>query len=260
MDTNEVGPLQNSHIIPRFILLKSKDLGQALHYSSDDKSYEISQEDWTEYLFCKPCEHRFKQYEDFIQDVLYLRRRTRNLGRWNNTTVVHASNDALALALLTILWRAATTSNQFFHRIQLPEILISEIRAWILMKAAPRWRHVVGIQIKEIKGNDDLTLTPLIEPFMRREKDEDPIEYVFSYGGFLVTYSLPHKAGSIFGKSKALRPDSQLVRIPIVQVEQVKEFREIMSEMIESPPHPEMQAKMYAFHKRAKSRRPKNRK
>lgn len=67
----EVGPLQQSHVIPHFILKKSKSSGKALSFQMDDLRYRLIQDDWKEPMLCGKCEHLIKKHEDFLQEVLY---------------------------------------------------------------------------------------------------------------------------------------------------------------------------------------------
>jgi hypothetical protein len=242
--TQEVGPLKISHIIPRFILLMSKTAGRALTFSLPSGSYDVSQEDWKEPMLCSGCELVMKHLEDLINEVFFLRRKTAVRIDGPKEVVIATYSDRLALALISIFWRAAISSHPAYRLMLLPAYMTDEMRDWIRVGRMPtRWHALVEIKLEKVTFPEDVDLRCLIAPFHRDGSETRGFQFVFICGGYCWTFTIPPARDQIFSRSGALRPASQSVRINKVRFSEIPELHMFFSTMQDKPVPQEVEAK-----------------
>ena len=233
-DTDEVGPLQQSHIIPRLFLQKTKIEGRGLHYNARDKSFAVAQVDWKEYLLCTNCEKTLKGHEDLLQEVLYLRRKTawQQIGR-RRLRLKIAAND-VALALITILWRASISTVEPFRTFSMSAALNETIRGWIITgNLSHLWHIHVSIDIQQIvfQGHKQ---TLFVSPVLR----DRPLGHIggdclFFFGGYFVKFMIPTPRQTV--GLRRLQPGSQAVDIRSIELMDIPELNDIHTEMLFTP-------------------------
>jgi len=234
-DVSEVGPLQQSHIIPRFILKKSKDKnGRALTFSVPNKKFAMSQEDWKERMLCKSCEHLMNVgYENVINETLFLRRKKPAIYDGPDRLLLSADSNHLALALLSIFWRATISNYPAFTRVLVPPYVTDELRLWIYTKRIPStWHQLITIKVQELKDKNHNKTQLLVTPFDRSSSEKKQFDFVFICGGFCMTFSLPPLPNQLFSKTKTLRPQSRIVRIEKIWYETVPELKIMVDIML----------------------------
>jgi hypothetical protein len=233
---HEVGRLHKSHIIPRFILLKSKEKGRAVYFDRGSGKPEISQKDWKQLMLCQSCEQWIKhQYEDFIQETLFLHRRKPVLFEAPERICLSASNDRLALALLSIFWRAIVSTLPEFKYILVPDYISSELRSWIYGGHIPRdWHKLLSITIVQLLDNRGKTIPLVTSPFPRDKSTDGHFEFVFIFGGYCVTFAVPPPLHGLPRGRLSLRPQSEIVRIAKTNYEAIPELRKLILEMLKA--------------------------
>lgn len=227
-DTKDVGPLRMSHIIPRFLLMKTKHKGRALYVHTGPEKFEISQEDWTEELLCDGCEARMKSHEDYLNQVLFLRRGLKVSAVGKRLSIVHADADRVHMALISILWRSAISTRREFYKVFLPVFYAEQMRQWLLNDIKPSiWRLMVATKIQEVRENKQRLPIVLI-PFMRKRTPEPPWDYVFICGGFCFTFSMP---SPFLQQPEAILPGGDRIRIPAVEITDIPEAKEMYDQI-----------------------------
>lgn len=112
--TDEVGPLQHSHIIPRFVAKLVKEDGKSVVFS-ERLGRHIGQSDWVELMMCRKCEQLFSnRYENFLKSTLFTGKRLPVISQDSRRVTLRGSNDRMALGLLSIFWRAAMARREEF--------------------------------------------------------------------------------------------------------------------------------------------------
>lgn len=227
-----VGPLQQSHIIPRFLLKRSKGPdGKAMVYRLKDDKAQLSQFDWKEPMLCKKCEDLMQAHENLIQETLFLRRKKPALLDSPTRLVLSVESDKLATAFMSIFWRALESDQAVFYWTRVPPYLAEEFRGGLLAGYLEyRWSRHVSIRVQQLKAANGMTMEFLVSPFVRMSPKEGvPFEYVFIFGGFCVTFSIPvwH-----YPKTKALQPNSPTVQIDKIRYEQIPELRTLVGKML----------------------------
>lgn len=229
-NVNDTGRLCESHIIPRFILLKSKEKGRALCLDKEKDHPYITQKDWKEKMLCGGCEHKLKIfYEDFIHNTLFFTRKMPLLDDGKRKLLLSADNDRLALALLSIYWRAVVSTISEFRAAFAPEYVVSDLRDWIYNNQIPaNWDDLVTVKIFQLKDSLDVTMNILVRPFLRNKTINNRFEFVFIFGGYLVSFKIPTDKNDGASKRSALKSKSKIVRIPKVDYKTVPEINEIL--------------------------------
>lgn len=237
-EVSNVGQLCKSHIIPRFILLKSKSkkTGRALSFKGSDKKFDLSQEDWKELMLCKNCEHLMKAwYEDFINETLFLRRKKPAIYDGPERALLSADSNHLALALLSIFWRAIVSKHPAFIWAAVPQYVTDELRTWIFTKHIPStWHRLITIRVQELQDRNQRRISFLLSPFYRKQETIPQFDFVFICGGYCVTFSLPSLPDQIFSRTKTLRPNSRIVRIEKTGYELIPELNRMVQAMLET--------------------------
>jgi hypothetical protein len=214
--------------------MKSKTGGRATYFDRTSGLTRESQEDWKETLLCGGCEQAIKvRYEDFINELLFLRRKIKTLVDTDDITILTASNNHLALALLSIFWRAIVSSLPEFKFVAAPGYIESELRTWIYRNSIPpNWQKLVCLKIVQFKNFGTIDLPLLATPFFRQVTKDQAFDFVFVFGGYCVTFTIPPPPNFLFIKSNALRSGSNILRIEKVHHGHVPEVGETLAEMI----------------------------
>lgn len=256
--TAEVGPLRKSHVIPRFILLKSKDGGRALEFDRNSKNFAITQTDWKEELMCESCEVRLKHFDDVINDVFFLMRRNKLIFERRHYIAVSAVAEDVALALVSVFWRAVISDHEAFTWTVLPSYMEEAMRTWILNKELePKWNRLIEIrsQLLLLPGSESKSADILIRPFVRQKPNS--FEFVFICGGYCWTFVIPPEQGAgILGKSDGrIRPGTRTLRIGKLPMLDVPELRDAIKDMLSTPMPSHIQAALEQMNARGSRRR-----
>lgn len=128
----KVGRLQKSHIIPKFIYKKIRDDNfKVIKVLSDNPSVMMNEGGITEKLFCEKCETIFKKYEDYFNEVWYLKSVLVEDLSGKNEIHIDVDNEFL-LFHLSILFRMSISSKSEFSAINLDESDIENLRLLLL--------------------------------------------------------------------------------------------------------------------------------
>lgn len=248
--TSQVGPIQQSHIIPRFILKMSRNNGKSVTFSLDKKEFAISQEDWKEQLLCTGCEKVMHGHEQLLNELLFLRRKKPVMFETADHTRLRARSDHVALGLVSVFWRAAISTHPAYVYPVLPDYMKDEMRSWLQAGRLPtNWFRLIEVKVQRIvfPGDDDGQLLPLIAPFIRQPDERRSFEFVFVCGGYCWTFTIPPSGDQIFSRSKAIRPAALSVHVANVHFSKIPELEELLIGMLETPMDLELEAKIRRF-------------
>lgn len=230
--TAEVGFLRVSHIIPRFLLLFSKEHGRSVRYAGDKKKPIISQFDWKEEMLCECCEGLMKEHEDYIHSILFSRKRKFLLWEDRDVAVYSADNEKIAFAFITIFWRAAVSSLREFRNIVLPDDAKDQFRKSILGKTMPSdWAKYVNVRLIRLLDFDEGGFNVLITPFVRPRGDGDSFEFTFSFGGYYCIFEIPATLISERNRFR-IKPRSNILRIRKIVFTKIPELNRKVIEML----------------------------
>jgi hypothetical protein len=233
--SQEVGPIRRSHTIPKFLLKKSKGQdGRFVRFRLDTKQIDLAQGDWAEDMLCDGCELKIKsQYEDFLNEILFLRRKTVVLEKGRHHTWLRGSTDRLALAAMSIFWRATVADDPIFRLAVLPDYAREELRQWVLSCSLPRnWSDLITVGIQRLVNNDGETISLFISPFVRNHVSQ--FEFVFVCGGFMFSFFVPPRPNQVYARTTAIKPRSHTIRIKNLDFLAVEEIRDAIDWMIET--------------------------
>jgi hypothetical protein len=221
----EVGALKLSHIYPRFMLLLSKQEGKSVLYNYQGKDVQLGQYDWKEYLLCGQCEHHIKHHEDFLKEVLYSRRSTTQERVSDSEYEVHASSNAVALAVLTILWRGCITNLPEFKDLRVVTANGRELlRTWIYNNSLPSdWKYYVAMKISEATVAGD-RVEFIFQPHFHRISDVTAC-VVLTVGGYIFEITMPVPLGYDHVGTASLIPNSRSFSITKVELSTIPSFK-----------------------------------
>lgn len=230
-----VGKLRKSHVIPRFILLKSKDRsGQTVVYNGKGKA-RISQFDWKEYMLCGECEARMKWHEDFLNDVFYSRK-NKNL-RWvkDNHNVHVANSSRIVLAFISIFWRSIVAKNSEFQLMAAPDYVSETFRSWLISRSLDKnWDKLISMRIINVLGDGGMEINMLCTPFFRwGEAGLRGFEFVFIFGGYCCIFELPPPENGV-SKRFSVKNSSNILRVERIHYGSLPELREMVNKMLEA--------------------------
>lgn len=236
--TQEVGPLQKSHIIPRFMTKLSQADGQSLVFDTGPKKYRLSQEDWKEKMLCKACEYLTKQRcEDPIKEALFLRRKTSAAFEDPNQLALLADVDLLALAFISIFWRAVVARHGAFLWACVPGYISDDMRTWVHTGTMGKnWSSLITIKLQELRTESNDTICFLMPAFCRNVTEAMPhYQFVLVFGGYCLTLSIPPKGEQFHFRDRTFRPGSKILRVERVHYEQIPEIKQTTDHMTEQP-------------------------
>ena len=156
-DEAECGGLQNSHTIPDFILKHAKENGRSIVFDRVEKETREEQFDWKERMLCKCCEcYLNDNFEKYLKEKLYGRVDVK-IVRGSKVTMCNVDNDRLAMAFLSILWRASVSKLPAFHSVALPRVAEDALRMAILNGKiwGGGWSKAFSIEIVRIIDLED---------------------------------------------------------------------------------------------------------
>jgi hypothetical protein len=223
-DETVVGELRESHIIPAFMLRRSKDKQGKTVIFEGLKNGRVGQFDWKEKMLCSACEHRMKMYEDFMKELFFLHRKNKILANEKDLVVFRGSNDYLALALLSIYWRATQSKLEEFQWVVAPSYVSSDLRMFLLTETLPiNWPRLIRIEIVQVVDNVGKIVPIVATPFHRKYSDK--FEFVFAFAGYVVTFTMPPPERTALKKGRfLLRLASDVVRIRKTNFGDIPEF------------------------------------
>jgi hypothetical protein len=234
--SQEVGPIRRSHTVPKFLLKKSKDKnGRFVRFRSDTNQVELTQGDLAEDMLCDGCELKIKsRYEDFMNEILFLRRKTVVLENGRYHTLLRGSTDRLALAAMSIFWRATVADDPVFLLAVLPDYAREGLREWVLSGSLPRnWPDLITVGLQRLVKEDGKTVALFMPTFVRDHVSQ--FEFVFACGGFMFSFFVPPRPDQVYARTTAIKPRSHTIRIKAVDFLAVKEIREVIGQMIGAP-------------------------
>ncbi|MDA3781363.1 MAG: hypothetical protein PF487_14225 [Bacteroidales bacterium] len=130
--------LCNSHIIPEFFFNNSGIYDEKHRYFvikiKDDKSkIHPVQKGFYEKLLCKKCEQFLShEYENYTKDLLFVKCKLENYK--SKLELKELNSSKLKLMILSILYRAAVSENDFFKEVELLDSQKEILRSMILDK------------------------------------------------------------------------------------------------------------------------------
>jgi hypothetical protein len=231
-ETNEVGPLRASHIIPRFITKLSKQNGKSLHFKTR-QGIRLGQDDWKEHLLCDDCEQLLSEkHESVIKALLFSGKKRPSVDGPLPGARPRGSNDKLALALLSIFWRAIVAEREEYQQVHAPEYIESSLRKWICeCRIPPDWDQLVSIKIQELCLHNGLVMPVVVNPFYRKVLSQERFEFVFIFGGYCITIGIPPSAEA-FPRNQSLRSKSESIRVKRIDCADVPELKHMLKEMV----------------------------
>lgn len=234
-DVAEVGPLRESHSIPRFMLAKSRGGDGRMLGLTGKRQLVLTQQDWKEQMLCGACEHLLKtKYEDFLNEILYLRRKKPPIFASLERVLLWGDTDRFALALISIFWRGAVALRREFRESLAPEYVLEEMRRWIHSGTISReWGKLITIKVQEIRDSQGNNLAFLMPPFVRQMDKQ--FEFVFICGGYSLSFALPVLPDQIYSRSRAVKPRSNVIRIERLHFHEIREIKQRVDEMLTAP-------------------------
>lgn len=130
----ENNDLQNSHIIPDafFRSLKDKKNNVGKYTEISKEGNKLAQESYSEYMLCSACEKKFSiEFESYVIELIL--RNPHNVGvkseRSNNEVrFENIDYKQLKLFQMSILWRAAVSTHDFYKHVKLSPKLLELLR------------------------------------------------------------------------------------------------------------------------------------
>ena len=160
--------------------------------------------------------------------------------------VVRASTDRLALAALSIFWRAAIAGDPMFKWVSVPDYMLEELRRWVLAGVPPsNWATLITVRVHRLVAPNGTPFEALMPPGVRQL--ESQFEFVFVCGGLYMSFALPAMPGDSRRKIMALRPRANVVRIQNLHFEDVPEFQEAIFQMMAADIPPKVYKAMEGF-------------
>jgi hypothetical protein len=127
-------PLCRSHILPEFLYRPLYD-EKHRHFvvRAGQNATQLAQRGLTEKLLCSACEQRFSRYEKYAAEVMTGRMGHRYKNQGRRIVITGLDYEKFKLFQMSILWRAAVSSLDFFrlvtlgpHQEALREMLLSD--------------------------------------------------------------------------------------------------------------------------------------
>ena len=114
-------PLHNSHIIPEFFYTYAYDGKHRLHeLSRDTGTMDFRQKGIREPLLCGDCEQLLNErYEDYVKEAWYDRGKLPRVPTRAPHNIEGLDYRRFKLCLLSILWRASVSRQEFFENVSL---------------------------------------------------------------------------------------------------------------------------------------------
>lgn len=163
------------------------------------------------------------------------------------------STDRLALALLTIFWRAAVAEQDAYKGALLPSNMLEELRVIIRSGRLPaRWPNALSIKVEAIVV-DGVAVEFLIAPFFREPKERKQYDFVFICGGYCFTFSIPPLENRSSRVSGLVASQSNIIRIRNVSPEAIPELKKLIDEMLMQPLPDNIQDKIVQLMKKRRT-------
>ncbi|MGU3192650.1 hypothetical protein ACVYF0_19575 [Vibrio cholerae] len=225
--------IQESHIIPdaffRFVKDKNDNVGKYIEVS--EAGNKLGQVSYSEKLLCRKCEQNFsKEFESYV--IEFTLRNPKNIGvsskrGTKQITFTNLDYRKLKLFQMSLLWRAAISSLDFYKYVQVePEIL--ELLRKSLCELTPFEPHILPCFMDRVFLNSpdkNLSLSDLKQSkssiFNPKKTVSKPlgIEYVtFIFGGFEWRIWL-HKCSEFYVRERKVINPSGVLISPIVSIE-----------------------------------------
>lgn len=227
--------LMNSHAIPNAIFRKlfHELSGKAIAFRlNDDSPVGFSSESWAEDQLCSDCEGLINsKYEQYA--ISLIRGGEKNFHKSNyGVSFKNAKNDKVILFLVSILWRAAESSNPAYSSIVLPNNIKNHIKNCILYsKNIPK--NLLSIEITRLKdftvdaGFSDKDLRGIIvSPFCRVKRNQ--ASFCFLLEGFFVEIFFPAHQFKCREKSNVIQFDGDFINAPYVDIFSIPELFDVM--------------------------------
>lgn len=227
--------LMRSHAIPNAIFRKlSHELsGKSIAFRlNDDSPVGFSSESWAEYQLCSDCEGLINSnYEKYA--ISLIRGGENNVYKSDcGVSFKNTKNDKFILFLVSILWRAAESSNPAYSSIVLPDGIKNDIKNYII-NSINLPRNLLSIEISRLKdftvenGFSDKDLKGIIvSPFCRVRRNQ--ASFCFLLEGFFVEIFFPAHQFKCRKKANVINFDGNFINAPYVDVFSIPELLDIM--------------------------------
>ncbi|MDP9607232.1 UNVERIFIED_ORG: hypothetical protein J2W38_007053 [Variovorax paradoxus] len=218
------------------MLAKSRGPDGRMLALTGKKELALTQQDWKESMLCDTCEHRLKtKYEDFLNEVFYLRRSKKPIFSGLHRVLLWGDTDRFALALISIFWRGAVALRREFREVFAPPYVLEDMRQWIHSgRISWDWGRLITIRVQEIRDAQGDTIAFLAPPFIR-QTEQQQFEFVLICGGYVLTFALPVLPDEIYSRSKAVKPHSRVIRIERLYFREIREIGQHADEMLAAP-------------------------
>lgn len=177
-------PLRNSHIIPEFMYSATydTDLHRFHILSSKPPLDRWGQKGIREYLLCKECEQRFCKHETYVSEIWTGRKRG-NITRVNDRfmRIDGVNYNHFKLLGLSVLWRAAVSSDLLFARVDLGPHHQENLRQ-MLITENPGLPDKYGLTVARLVHRHIDTKTLILSPV--KFGVQGHVCYSFFIGGF----------------------------------------------------------------------------
>lgn len=227
--------LMSYHAIPNAIFRKlfHEFSGKSIAFRMDDDSpVGFSSESWAEYQLCSDCEGLINSnYEQYA--ISLIRGSEKNVYKSDyGVSFKNAKNDKFILFLVSILWRAAESSNPAYLNIVLPDNIKNYIKNCILYSAdVPK--NLLSIEISRLKdftvenGFSDKDLKGIIvSPFCRVRRNQ--ASFCFLLEGFFVEIFFPAHQFKCREKANVIKFDGNFINAPYVDIFSIPELLDAM--------------------------------
>jgi hypothetical protein len=193
--------LLNSHIIPNsyFKQIKRNNNGKGITF--DDSAIgmaEQSSDSWDEQLLCRDCEAQLGQWEGLCIPAL---RRAARQPRPGSAMIQPYDHKTFRLFFLSVLWRAAVSSQSAYAKVLLPSDVQEQFRA-VLHDGTGHERAQFACQVHRVIDPDKLLTMENIVMSPTSGFVKTAMCFRFVFGGFVIDYFLPKapfKAGQGLG-------------------------------------------------------------
>ena len=218
--------IQVSHIIPdaffRFVKDKKENVGKYIEVSESGNKF--AQESYAELLLCRECEQKFSnEFESYVIELVL--RNPKNVGVSSTkgskqVTFTNLDYRKLKLFQMSLLWRAAISSLDFYKYVELDPIIVEQLRK-NLNELTPLEPHILpcfmdrvfidipygNASFSELKQSKSSIFNP-----KKTQCKSLGIEFItFFFGGFEWRFWL-HKCNDFFiNENKIISPSGVLV-------------------------------------------------
>ena len=219
-----------------FRRIKQSASGKAIALNDDDETpVAYSQESWWEYLLCKICEGKIKDYETYGFQMLRGARHAQVHKHSSGLTFRNHRFREFKLFLTSLIWRAAVSSGIYFSKVIIPTELLEAPRK-SLLDAKPLGPTQLGCKIMRLAdptpveegGFPSQVLKQIVtSPFARLHGNTAYYSIVFIFEGFVFEFFVP-AVPKVVRAQRGVHQRSKILSVPFVDFKSVPELFKLM--------------------------------